>query len=237
VGASLLVLFPLSIPRTASALTFSSMIGVLCSAYLSIAVATVFFSDKDYVPSISDNLSRMEPFKLTENGIISSFPLIIYAYMYQVNIPMIYVELENKSPKQMSKVILIGSSVLVILFCFVGIFGYATFVNSPEELCTKNILDNNYYNRVTLMQVSNFTMLFSVISSFPLVILPSKDSIEELFMNGRRLSKKDNIIITFVLVSMNCCLALFIPSIGDAMTLVGSTINPLIGFILPIIFY
>jgi amino acid permease len=137
----------------------------------------------------------------------------------------------------MSKVILVGSSILVLLFCFVGIFGYATFVNSPGQLCTKNILDNNYYNGVTLMQVSNFTMLFSVISSFPLVILPSKDSIEELFMSGRRLTKKQNIMITFLLVSMNCCLALFIPSIGDAMTLVGSTINPLIGFILPILFY
>jgi amino acid permease len=165
-------------------LTVSSLIGVLCSAYLSIAIATVFFSDKEYVPSITDNLNKMEPFKFSRNGIISSFPLIIYAYMYQVNIPMIYVELEKKSPKQMSKVILIGSFVLVILFCFVGVFGYATFVNQPEELCTKNILDNNYYNGITLMKVSNFTMLFSVISSFPLVILPSKDSIEELFMNG-----------------------------------------------------
>jgi len=137
----------------------------------------------------------------------------------------------------MSKVLLIGSSVLVILFCFVGIFGYATFVNSPGELCTKNILDNNYYEGIKQMQVSNFTMLFSVISSFPLCILPSKDSIEELFMNGRRLSKKDNIIITFCLVLMNCGLALFIPSIGEAMTLVGSSINPLIGFIIPILFY
>ena len=32
-------------------------------------------------------------------------------------------------------------------------------------------------------------------------------------------------------------MALFIPSIGEAMTLVGSTINPIIGFILPVVFY
>jgi amino acid permease len=127
---------------------------------------------------------------------------------------MIYVELEDRSPKQMSKVILSGSFILVILFCFVGVFGYATFVNEPEKLCSKNILDNNYYNGITLMQVSNFTMLFTVVSSFPLVILPSKDSIEELFMNGQKMSKAKNIIATFLLVSINCCLALFIPNIG-----------------------
>jgi amino acid permease len=32
-------------------------------------------------------------------------------------------------------------------------------------------------------------------------------------------------------------MALFIPNIGSAMTLVGSSINPLIGFILPVVFY
>jgi hypothetical protein len=32
-------------------------------------------------------------------------------------------------------------------------------------------------------------------------------------------------------------MALFIPDIGSSMTLVGSTINPIVGFVLPIIFY
>ena len=39
------------------------------------------------------------------------------------------------------------------------------------------------------------------------------------------------------MIVVNCVLALFVPSIGDAMTLVGSTINPIIGFILPVVFY
>lgn len=32
-------------------------------------------------------------------------------------------------------------------------------------------------------------------------------------------------------------LAIAVPNIGDAMTLVGSTTNPAVGFILPILFY
>lgn len=44
-------------------------------------------------------------------------------------------------------------------------------------------------------------------------------------------------MVTFVLISINCVLALFIPNIGAAMTLVGSSINPVIGFILPVVFY
>ena len=47
--------------------------------------------------------------------------------MYQVNIPMIYVELENQNPREMSRVVASGSAILVLIFCFVGIFGYSTF--------------------------------------------------------------------------------------------------------------
>jgi len=45
---------------------------------------------------------------------------------------MIYVELEKRNSKQMSKVIYVGSGVAVLFYILVGIFGYATFVNDPS---------------------------------------------------------------------------------------------------------
>ena len=47
---SFFILFPMSIPRKASVLRFSSLMGVLCSVYLSLAVAVVFFTDREVVP-------------------------------------------------------------------------------------------------------------------------------------------------------------------------------------------
>ena len=44
-------------------------------------------------------------------------------------------------------------------------------------------------------------------------------------------------IVTLSLVIVNCALGCVIPNIGSAMTLVGSSINPIIGFILPVVFY
>jgi len=67
--------------------------------------------------------------------------------------------------------------------------------------------------------------------------LPSKDTVEELFYKDDGMTKLQNLMVTFILISINCVLALFIPSIGAAMTLVGSSINPVIGFILPVVFY
>jgi|Transcript_24315 amino acid permease len=50
---SFALLFPMSIPRSINALRFSSLFGVLCSVYLSLAVFFVFWCDKELVPSPS----------------------------------------------------------------------------------------------------------------------------------------------------------------------------------------
>jgi len=50
--------------------------------------------------------------------------------MYQVNIPMIYTELERRNSTQMSKVLIMGTFGAVVLYIIVGVWGYATFVNS-----------------------------------------------------------------------------------------------------------
>ena len=50
---SFCILFPMSIPRNVSALRYFSLTGVLCSMYLSLAVAGVFLNNRTLVPSIS----------------------------------------------------------------------------------------------------------------------------------------------------------------------------------------
>lgn len=46
---SFALLFPMSLPRSINALRFTSLFGVLCSVYLSLAVFFVFYCDKDMV--------------------------------------------------------------------------------------------------------------------------------------------------------------------------------------------
>mmetsp|Transcript_15619 Transcript_15619/g.19655 ORF Transcript_15619/g.19655 Transcript_15619/m.19655 type:complete len:118 (+) Transcript_15619:700-1053(+) len=84
---SFALLFPMSIPRSINALRFSSLFGVLCSVYLSLAVFFVFWCDKELVPSPSKNFHDAALFDISFSGVVSSFPLIVFAYMYQVNIP------------------------------------------------------------------------------------------------------------------------------------------------------
>ena len=63
----------------------------------------------------------------------------------------------------------------------------------------------------------------------PFLILPAKETSEELLLKGKRsFTKKENVICTFVLVFISYICAIFVPSIGDAMALAGCTTNPMV---------
>mmetsp|Transcript_93983 Transcript_93983/g.129443 ORF Transcript_93983/g.129443 Transcript_93983/m.129443 type:complete len:90 (-) Transcript_93983:214-483(-) len=89
----------------------------------------------------------------------------------------------------MSKVLVLGSTGAVFLYLIVGVFGYATFVNFPgytakEALDSGNILEAPYKN-VKAITFGNFALFFAISSAAPLVLLPAKDTIEEIFCRGR----------------------------------------------------
>ena len=60
-------------------------------------------------------------------GIFNSLPLIIFAYMYQPNIPAIYHELKAKNMGNINKVLSLGTLMASIAYILTGMFGYITF--------------------------------------------------------------------------------------------------------------
>jgi hypothetical protein len=68
-----------------------------------------------------------------------------------------------------------------------------------------------------------------------LCVLPAKETVEELFLKKQRMSNKQNVLWTFIIVFVSYAFAMFIPSIGDAMTLAGCTTNPMVNFLFNIL--
>lgn len=209
---------------------------MVCTFYVSVVVTIIFFANRELVPSPWDNIKNANYFVFSFHGIAECVPMILFAYMYQVNIPMIYAELERKNHKVMGAVVWRGSLAGVFLYASVGVFGYLTFYNKPEELMKQNILLANYgFNwAIVLGQLTSF---FSVYFAMPLLYLPSKETVEALFFKNRRMTMKENIACTLTLIFISYIFAIFVPSIGDAMALAGCTTNPMIGFIIPVIMY
>lgn len=155
---------------------------------------SVFFCNKDVVADPAQNFRDAEWISVSFSGVVSSFPLIIFAYMYQVNIPMIYYELEKRNSKQMSRVLVGGSTAAVVLYIIVGIFGYLTFVSYPGggaqvALEDKNILEAPYKPtpespQVIPILIGNFALFFAIATAAPLCVLPAKDTVEEIYSKG-----------------------------------------------------
>ena len=59
-----------------------------------------------------------------------------------MNIPMIYQELEKRSSKTMSKVLILGTVGAVLLYITVGVFGYVTFINNPQGVSVTVALED-----------------------------------------------------------------------------------------------
>ena len=51
------------------------------------------------------------------------------------------------------------------------------------------------------------------------------------------MNRKINFIVTFGLILISYMFAIFIQDIGEAITITGSFTNPMLGFIIPTIFY
>ena len=142
-----------------------------------------------------------------------------------------------------------------IIYLITGMFGYYIFVNNLQELKTQNVLDADFKGSVVIT-IALITQFFAILTSYPLILLPCKDTIEELFwtesnisflynsegtnpVNRKmdRMSFKANFFITLFCLAVPYVFSLFLSSLGDSDTLVGSTTSPTTGFIIPIIFY
>ena len=99
---------------------------------------------------------------------------------------MFYAELEKRNSKQMSKVISTSSYLIVLLYIVTGIIGYACFASTKDginqlfNLCAQNIFQADFDGSIPI-QIANIANLLASVAITPLCILPSKDTVEELF--------------------------------------------------------
>ena len=71
-------------------------------------------------------------YNATAMGIFESFPLIVFSFMYQPNLPAVYQELKNKTYSSMWKVIIFATLIACVCYGFAGYFGYATFACNDD---------------------------------------------------------------------------------------------------------
>ena len=221
------------------------MFSILLSIFVVLVIIFECFLGRGTSSSLSEGFQAgKERTSINVSGIFNSLPIIIFSYMYQLNVPAIYSELENPNLRNIKAVLIVGTIVACLAYIAAGMFGFMSF--------TANISDVDYqktFNDVILfgdyadsdgktplvIYISLFGMCFVVTFAAPFCILPTKDSIEEV--RGKKFTPKENVVWTILLVVICCLVSCPFSTLSTPISILGATTNSGIGFLLPIWYY
>jgi amino acid permease len=89
-------LLPLSITRKLSALRFGTCFGFFCAIFILLTSMGVWLMNRDLNDDLGESIvNTVTDFDFTGMGLINSFPIVLFAFNYQMNVPAIYSELRN----------------------------------------------------------------------------------------------------------------------------------------------
>ena len=236
---TIFILIPLSLAKNLGTLRYNSMFGVMWCFYLMSWFIWLFLVDRSLVPSISKNIADANYFIISSSGLVTSIPFVVFAFMYQPNVPLIYRELNNRSYNKIHKVLIIGSCGVVVIYVITWAFGYLGLVNQPEMLSIlyikSNILQIDYENWA--FNIAILGLLFWVFAAAPMSFIPAKAAYEQSMYGREGMTRNQNIVVTICMCMICLLLAVAFPGISEVITVLGCTTNPMTGFILPIVFY
>jgi sodium-coupled neutral amino acid transporter 2 len=93
------VVLPLTLVRKLSALRFASLFSFFCGIYVVMVLVLICLCNRDITPDLGESLTAATTNNnITATGIFNSFPLIVFSFMYQPNLPSVYQELAVKTP-------------------------------------------------------------------------------------------------------------------------------------------
>ena len=89
------VIFPLALNRTISALRHASYFSFLCGTYVVLVIVLSCLLNRNVNPDLNKSLrTAANTNSFTPTSIFNSFPLIVFSFMYQPNLPAVYQELK-----------------------------------------------------------------------------------------------------------------------------------------------
>jgi len=189
------VISPLALMPKVAALRYASLCGFCLVFYLTIVTVYTYFDycNKPYghgcltsshtEPSVFENVDL---WGVNWVGHMYTIPLIISSFSAHPCVLPIYIELRQKSPKDMWVVMVTGLTIAALVYMVLATFGYFTFLSDTDP----NYLLNEYHHNVAVTFASVGLCLVCSLA-IPLFIHAKRRSITTLYFN--HFAKKDTI--------------------------------------------
>ncbi|KAL0207070.1 hypothetical protein P9112_012781 [Eukaryota sp. TZLM1-RC] len=224
--AAALVLLPLSLLPKLDALRYTSAAALVCALYLVCMVVYRYVTGTYEV----DSPGPVVYWDFSPKMFLA-IPLMAVSFTAHYNVPNLYKELHNRSPKRFAAVVFISVTCCITLFAVIASFGYLSFTNKTDG----DIL-NNYHDDL-LADIARAGLSFTLAFSYPLVCFALRRSIENMFMGEPEAYWPRQALLATIITVCAVSVAILEERITVVLGISGSTAGQVIVFILPGIFY
>ncbi|XAR59896.1 hypothetical protein NMG60_11015900 [Bertholletia excelsa] len=135
-------------------------------------------------------------------------------------------ESEMKDRSKFGKLLALSMFLIAVLYGSFGILGYLAFGENTQDIVTANM------GRGLLSTLIQLGLCVNLFLTYPLMMHPVYEVIERRFWEG-----KYCLWMRWALVLGVSLVALFVPNFADFLSLVGSSLCCVLGFVLPALFH
>ncbi|KAK9062095.1 hypothetical protein SSX86_019280 [Deinandra increscens subsp. villosa] len=135
-------------------------------------------------------------------------------------------ESETENKEKFGKVLGTTIAFIALMFVCFGIFGYFAFGDETKDIITTNL------GQGWLSSVVQLGLCLNLFFTFPLMMNPVFEVFERMFCEGRY-----TLWVRWGLVLVVSLVALLVPNFADFLSLVGSSVCIVLGFVLPALFH
>jgi amino acid permease len=250
VGLTSTVLLPLCLVKNLSSLAPFSLLGILGMAYTSIAIGIRFFGGMYAPPAgrfVSDLALSQQP-AFGSVGVLGAWSpkslllicMLSTAYIAHFNAPKFYAELKNNTMKRFNTVVISSFGIAIAIYASVSAMGFLTFGSA-----TASMILNNYSTQDILMSVSRFAVALSLIFSYPLLFVGTRDGLLDLlgmFVQGspsERMKNRRAFVTPFSMATLLAIttMALFVKDLTLVASLSGAVLGTALIFIYPTLMF
>mmetsp|Transcript_6169 Transcript_6169/g.9667 ORF Transcript_6169/g.9667 Transcript_6169/m.9667 type:complete len:459 (+) Transcript_6169:33-1409(+) len=247
-----LIILPLCLLRTMGALRYTSLLAVTCVIYLALVVTVMYFDfcGNEEVVRVGDSAEVVTCFWKSGGDpivfanfdllrILNTIPIVVYAYTCHPNVLPMFMELQRPTRRRMVKVVGRAIGLACSIYVLLGVFGYLTF-KDQLSMSDGNFLNNDYHKNKFIL-IGAIGMSLSVVLAVPLFVNAFRSNVFQLIHNDDQLDPKTSSLSFHVCVSVGMVVAALLPAIliqdiSKVFTVLGSTTNPVICYVLPSLF-
>ncbi|KAL7716109.1 Amino acid transporter [Entamoeba marina] len=217
-----LLIYPLSFSKTLDALKYFSVGAVVCVTYTAIVITIESFTTYTAldVHSFKTNWTSLR-----------GFPIMTGAFCCHYNVFRFYVELKNRSSIKLAIIAVVASSIALLAYSIVGVFGYKSIGNDVVG----NILVAYPRSDIPIM-IACGSFCFIMAASFPLVHHAQRGLLDVMLFEHWKDHPVRRICESLILVSFVILVAVAVKDIEIVLAYNGAAFGALIVYIFPAYF-